>query len=166
MNPEQPTPPAAQPPTQPTPASSGNGLRHRLSSLNWPQKLLLLTTTVLAGLLLSAAIYQTFFEKPPPAPTVTVPATASVLITKDGLSPATITIKEGTQLTWTNNDSFSHQPAADPHPLNNSIEGFDSNTTLLPGDSLSFTFESPGTYTYHDHLNPLNKRYQGTAIVE
>ncbi|MBI2285833.1 hypothetical protein HYU82_03350, partial [Candidatus Saccharibacteria bacterium] len=78
----------------------------------------------------------------------------------------TITITVGTQLTWTNNDTRSHQPAADPHPLNNSIEGFDSSTVLLPGDSLSFTFENPGTYSYHDHLNPLNKRYQGTVVVE
>ena len=158
------------PPTTPQASAAKSGSspswKGRLRALNWPQKLLLLTATVLAALLLSAAIYQAFFEKPPPAPTVTIPATASVSITAGGLSPATITIRVGTQLTWTNNDSASHQPAADPHPLNNSIEGFDSDTTLLPGDSLSFTFEKAGTYTYHDHLNPLNKKYQGTVVVE
>lgn len=161
MNPDNPTPaPTPQPP------STGSGLKARLSSLNGPQRLLLLTATVLAGLLLSAAIYQTYFEKPTPAPSVTAPAQAAVSITKNGWVPSTITIRAGTQLTWTNDDSSSHQPAADPHPIHGSIEGFDSDTTLLPGDSLSFIFETKGKYTYHDHLNPLDPKYQGTVLVE
>lgn len=138
----------------------------RLRALNWPQRLLALVAAVLAVLLISLALYQAFHKQTPLAPAVKAPTTALVSITSSGLSPATITIKAGTQLTWTNNDSKPHQPAADPHPLHNSIAGFDSDTILQSGDSLSFKFETPGTYTYHDHLNPLNKHYQGTIIVK
>ena len=152
------TPPQASPPK--------SSRKARLSSLNWPQRLLALTAAVLALLLLSLAVYQLFHKEPAPALTLSAPAQATVAITKNGLTPATITIKAGTQLTWTNNDQKSHQPAPDPHPTNDSIPGFESDTTLLSGDSLSFTFETSGTYTLHDHLNPLEAKYRLTVVVE
>jgi len=90
--------------------------------------------------------------------------TADVSITANGFVPATIQVKVGTQITWTNDDTAKHQVAADPYPKDDSIPNFDSSVVLEPKDTTSSTFETPGTYTYHDELNPLTLK--GTIIVK
>lgn len=135
--------------------------------LNTPRGLLALA--VVAVLMLGAAAYLAARDDgkdKSPATASPVQPSANVSLTKDGLTPATITIAVGTQVAWTNTDDAPHQVAADPHPRHDSIEGFDSDVTLQKGEVFSFTFETAGTYTYHDHLNPLDKRWQGTVIVE
>jgi plastocyanin len=89
--------------------------------------------------------------------------TAHVSITSAGFSPATLQIKSGTQVTWTNMDSANHQVAADPHPTHTSIKDFDSTVVLSKNDTFSFIFSKAGTYNYHDHLNLQTK---GTIIVQ
>ena len=88
---------------------------------------------------------------------------ATITITNDGMQPDSLLISSGTQVTWTNTDSSAHQIAADPYPKNDSIPGFNSNNLLLSKDSYSFTFVQPGTYHYHDQLNPLT--LMGTVVV-
>lgn len=135
--------------------------------LNTPRGLAALA--VVAVLMLGAAAYLAARDDGKdqgPAAAAPVQPSANVSFTKDGLNPATVTIAAGTQVAWTNGDDAPHQVAADPHPLHNSIEGFDSDVTLQKDEVFSFTFEKAGTYTYHDHLNPLDKRWQGTVIVE
>src|SRR3989344_18593 len=143
----------------------------RWSRLDTAQKILVMVAASFAGLLLTVAIYQVFYEEqtpvtPSPAASKSVPSTADVTITEQGFSPSTISLRPNTQLTWTNNDSEPHQIAANPHPLHNSIEGFDSNIVLQKDETLSFTFVTSGTYTLHDHLDPLNPKFQMTVIVE
>jgi plastocyanin len=60
--------------------------------------------------------------------------------------PADITIPVGTTVTWTNNDGAPHTATADDG-------SFDSGN-LSTGDSFSFTFDTPGTYTYHCNVHP------------
>jgi len=154
MNPEQ-TPPAN------TPTQTSPSWHARLTS-KWG----LVSLVVLAVLLFGAAYLLARQEEPiiqPPASQPS-PQTALVTITSSGFSPATVSVAAGTQVTWTNNDTAPHQVAADPHPLHSSIPNFDSDQLLQPGDSFSFVFETPGTYTYHDQLNPL--KLLGTVVVE
>lgn len=146
--------------------STNSSLTSKLKRLDTPQKLLLLAAALMAILLATLAIYQATKEAPSqPAIPSSIPQ-ASVAITGSGFDPATITIKAGTQLTWTNTDSNPHQVAANPHPLHDSIEGFDSDTTLLTNDSTSYIFETPGSFSLHDHLNPLDAKYQLRVVVE
>lgn len=125
---------------------------------------------LLLGLLLFVIILGVvayLVQRPSPAPPSVAPvlnATADVSISTGGFMSATLQIAVGTQVVWTNNDTQPHQVAADPHPLDNSITGFDSTQILQKGDSYSFTFTKMGTYHYHDHLNPLT--LQGTVIVK
>lgn len=65
----------------------------------------------------------------------------SITIASFTFSPASLTIKAGTKVTWTNNDSVAHTVTADKGT-------FDSGP-LSTGQSFSFTFNSPGTYSYH-----------------
>lgn len=89
---------------------------------------------------------------------------AMVEIKSSGFVPSTIKVKKGTQVTFTNTDSASHRVASDPHPNHSGLPGFDAIEPLLTDESYSFVFEETGTFTYHDHLNPL--QYKGTVIVE
>jgi len=89
---------------------------------------------------------------------------ASVNINNTGFFPAEITINRGTQVTWTNLDSKSHQVAADPYPKNNSIPGFNNLALLQTNDTYSFVFSKAGTYHYHDQLNPFT--LLGTVVVK
>ena len=74
-------------------------------------------------------------------------------------SPSNVTIQTGTTVTWTNNDSQSHELRSTSGPAE-----FRSNS-LAPGQSASFTFASPGTYTYLDHQNDKSPAYRGTIVV-
>ena len=77
----------------------------------------------------------------------------SVIIQNFAFSPSTLTIKTGTTVTWTNEDSAPH-----------SIKSTDFNSdTLQPGDTFPFTFDKPGMYTYQCGIHPSMK---ATIVVE
>ncbi|MCL5962590.1 MAG: plastocyanin/azurin family copper-binding protein [Chloroflexi bacterium] len=99
-----------------------------------------------------------------PAPSAPAPAPVNVAaqivepssdITSWGYGPATITIHVGDRITWTNTGSMPHTVTADDG-------SFDSGT-LNNGGTWSYTFTSPGTYTYHCAPHPWMK---GTVIVQ
>ncbi len=70
-------------------------------------------------------------------------------------SPATITVKVGTKVTWTNQDSVAHTAT--------SVDGTTFDTGLLnQGESGSFTFDKVGTYDYICTPHP---RMQAKVIV-
>lgn len=85
--------------------------------------------------------------------------TVMASITDSGFTPATITIKKGQDVTWTNQGRAAYQIVADQ----NNPQGFKTSEALNPNDSYSFTFEDSGTYSYHD---PANIDRKGTIIVE
>jgi len=69
-------------------------------------------------------------------------ATDKVSITNFSFSPASITVKKGSAVTWTNNDSVTHTVTADSGTGPNSGD-------LAPGKTYSFTYNSTGTFAYH-----------------
>lgn len=94
---------------------------------------------------------------------IVLPA-AQVSITSTGFSPATITIKPGQAVVWTNTDTMSHEVASDPYPVDNELSTFNDRQPLLQNDTYSYIFDLTGTYTYHDTLNPYSLK--GTVIVK
>lgn len=84
-------------------------------------------------------------------------------ITAAGFVPASIQVKVGDTVTWTNSDSALHQVATGPFPSEDGLAGFVAKTPQMKGDSYRYTFEKAGTYAYHDHLNPL--KLNGTVVV-
>lgn len=80
-----------------------------------------------------------------PTPTASAAAeTASVNIQGFAFSPAALTVKKGTQVTWTNLDSVPHTVTSTSAPAGGD---FDSGT-LNNGQSWSKTFEVAGHYEY------------------
>lgn len=82
----------------------------------------------------------------------------SIAISDFSYSPQTITVKKGTTVTWTNNDSVSHDVAPDE----SNSEAFQKSELLAQGETYSFTFNTPGTYAYHCTPHP---QMTGTVIV-
>lgn len=89
-------------------------------------------------------------------------AEKKVSLTKAGYSPASITIKAGTKVTWTNNSGEDATVNSDPHPTHTNYPPLNLGK-FSDGDSLSLTFDKPGTYGYHNHFKPSEK---GTVIVQ
>lgn len=88
---------------------------------------------------------------------------AKVAITAGGtFAPATLTVKKGTKVTWTNEGNRPVWPASAPHPVHTDYPGFDAGTDLRKGDSWSFTFDKVGSWNYHNHLLPSTT---GTIVV-
>ncbi len=90
---------------------------------------------------------------------------SSTTITFDGktFSPANVTVKKGTTVTWTNNSNQSLWVASNPHPTHTGLPGFDELKGMMKGESYSYTFTKTGSFGYHDHLNASSG---GTVTVE
>ena len=75
-------------------------------------------------------------------------STNKVSIANMAFSPADITVKKGTTVTWTNNDSVAHD-----------IEETDgkkgpASGTLQSGQTYSFTYNETGSFNYHCSIHP------------
>ena len=84
------------------------------------------------------------------------PTGSSITITNFAFSPATVTVKKGTAVTWTNQDSVGHTVSE-----TDSQTG-PSSSLLAQGKSFVFTFASTGTFHYHCSVHP---NMTGTIIV-
>lgn len=85
------------------------------------------------------------------APTTTTPTTpatnvTSVMIHNFSFLPQSISVPKGTTITWTNMDSAPHTVTSD----NNAF----ASGTLKTNDTFKFTFNTPGTFTYHCAIHP------------
>lgn len=72
--------------------------------------------------------------------------TAKVKIDNFSFSPATLQIKAGTKVTWTNVDDIPHTVVSDDKVF--------KSKALDTDDKFSFTFDKPGTYPYFCSLHP------------
>lgn len=97
-------------------------------------------------------------EQTQTTPTGSAQATSgqnAVSIQNFTFSPATLTVKVGDKVTWTNQDSVGHSATADDNSFDTGV--------LSRGQSGSVTFSKAGTYTYHCSVHPTMK---GTIIVQ
>ncbi len=119
------------------------------------------------GLVIYGVVYYFVFAKkggstynqPTQYPTQQIPsapvAKNSVQILNFNFSPATLTIKVGDTVTWTNQDSMGHSATADDKSFDTGVFG--------QGKSGTITFSKAGTYTYHCSVHP---SMHGTIIVQ
>jgi len=80
--------------------------------------------------------------KTPSAAATVAPASNAVSITSAGFQPNALSVKVGTTVTWTNNDSAAHTVTSDTAGV------FDSGP-INQGTTFKFTFSQAGTFTYH-----------------
>ena len=101
-------------------------------------------------------------EASPAATSATAVPQETVILTADGFSPATLTVKAGTKVTWTNQSGADATVNSDPHPAHTGYPPFNLDN-FSNGETLSLIFDKPGTYKYHNHLKP---GQAGTIIVQ
>ncbi|MCC6315173.1 MAG: ScyD/ScyE family protein [Thermomicrobiales bacterium] len=90
---------------------------------------------------LVAQLVQMTPPQPTPEPAATPqPAAVQIDILHFAFNPPALTIEAGTTVTWTNHDLMAHTAIA--------TDGAFSSGYLSMGESFSFTFTTPGTYTY------------------
>jgi plastocyanin len=80
---------------------------------------------------------------------------AEVKIDNFSFSPAALTVKAGTQITWTNGDDIPHTVVGDGHTFKSKVLG--------AGEKFTFTAGKPGTYSYSCSIHP---NMTGKVIVE
>ena len=79
---------------------------------------------------------------------------ATVPIRDFKFEPATVKLRRGGRVTWTNRDSTAHTATAK--------DGAFGTGTLKPGQSRTISFRRPGTYAY---VCAFHKFMQGTVVV-
>lgn len=90
------------------------------------------------------------------------PMTATVIYGPDGFSPATVTIKKGDAVTFTNQGGGKMWVASDIHPTHEGYSGTTKNQhcpdtagaafdQCSVGTTYSFTFQKAGAWPYHNH---------------
>jgi amicyanin len=94
-----------------------------------------------------------------PPQTPTGPQTVNVEISNFAFNPASLTIKAGDTVVWTNKDSVKHLLTNANATGTIGI----SSPALSNGDTYSKTFDKAGTYAYMCQIHPSMK---GVIIVE
>ena len=122
--------------------------------------MLLLRLAVVSALLLSATACGDGYSSPPPSPSptpspppapggasssVVIPVGAELLGNR-AFTPPDLNVQAGTTVTWMNTDRDSHTTTSD-------APGWNSGT-IAAGRQFSFTFQTPGTHSYHCSFHP------------
>ncbi len=113
---------------------------------------ILFLAIVLAVLVSGCSQYAA--SSPPEAAAPAASGSSNAVVIKDfAFNPSTLTVKVGTTVKWTNEDSA-------PHTIKS--EAFTSGN-LGKGESFEFKFDSAGTYDYICGIHPSMK---GRIVVE
>src|SRR3989344_737548 len=96
------------------------------------------------------------------APTGAAAEEVTVTLTEDGYSPASVTVKPGTKVTWKNMSGKTATVSSAPHPTHTDYPPLNLGS-FADGESHTLTFDKAGTYGYHNHFDASQK---GTIVVE
>lgn len=90
-------------------------------------------------------------------------ANAVVIMYSDsGFTPASVNAKVGQKVIFKNTSSKAVQVNSDPHPVHTLYPELNIGM-INAGGSMSLTFSTTGTKTYHNHLSPSEK---GSIVVQ
>lgn len=73
-------------------------------------------------------------------------AASDVKIDNFSFTPTTVTVPEGTTITWTNSDDIPHTVVSDDKVFKSKV--------LDTDEKFSYTFTKPGTYPYFCSIHP------------
>jgi len=83
------------------------------------------------------------------------PPAVDVKIDNFSFTPATLTVKAGTQIVWTNGDDIPHTVVSDDQSFKSKV--------LDTDEKFTFTASKPGTYSYFCSIHP---KMTGKVVVE
>jgi len=86
----------------------------------------------------------------------------TVNLTANGFEPATVTIKAGETVVWVNKSGDTATVNSNNHPTHLLYPPLNLGQ-FANGGKLQLTFDKPGSYGYHNHLDPSKK---GIVVVQ
>lgn len=96
----------------------------------------------------------------------TTPATNGpemhVRYTNIGFLPKSLTVEEGTTVTFTNESTGGMWVASDNHPSHSILPDFNQNEVVSAGGTYSYTFTKAGQWGFHNHMRP---EHEGIILV-
>ena len=101
-----------------------------------------------------AALLASNTATPTATPQTCQSGVITVNIQNFAFTPASVTVCAGSQVKWTNDDSFPHTSTGDT--------GVWDSGTINGGGSFTFRFDTPGVYPYHCAIHT---HMQGTITV-
>ena len=118
--------------------------------------------------ILLAACADCSSSSPSPTPTPTPsPGGGTITIANNAVSPRNITIARGSQVTFVNNDSRTHEMFSNPHPEHTDCPEINDVGFLNPGQSRQTgNMNAVRTCGYHDHNQSTVVSLQGTITVQ
>ena len=105
---------------------------------------------VLVGVLLVGVLVVMLYPQKSPPQAVQVVSVTHIFIRSqqgDAYDPSTDQVVRGTVVTWTNQDTVPHSVVIS-YAITNASDLWDSGA-IATGQSVSYTFTSPGRYLYH-----------------
>jgi plastocyanin len=92
---------------------------------------------------------------------------ATITITSGGVSPKNVTVTRGTQVTFVNNDTRTHEIRSDPHPSHSDCPEINQVGSVQPGNNRQTgNLTTARTCGFHDHGDASNSSLQGTIRIE
>lgn len=92
----------------------------------------------------------------------TPPVIKTVTVTQNGFTPKTITINAGEVIIWENKSGKAATVNSDSHPDHTKYRDLNLGE-FDNGSKIQVQIQTPGSYTYHNHLSPTQK---GEIIVK
>lgn len=86
----------------------------------------------------------------------------TVSYSAEGFMPKSITVKQGSAVTWTNKGTAGMWVASALHPTHQLLPGFDQLKSVSGGGTYTYTFTKVGTWKYHNHVAASDT---GTVVV-
>jgi plastocyanin len=121
--------------------------RRKMRTRNW---ILCVAASIMLALSVLPAVENPIAAGPP-----TADAKAEVKIDNFSFAPSTLTVKAGTQITWTNSDDIPHTVVSDDRTFKSKV--------LDTDEKFTFTAAKPGTYSYFCSIHP---KMTGKVVVE
>jgi plastocyanin len=104
---------------------------------------------------------------PSPTPPAGGTSTPTVTIANNAVSPKTITVPRGSQVSFVNNDNQAHDMESDPHPIHTDCPEINQVGFLSPGQSRrTGTLNTVRSCGYHDHNRDMMESLQGTITIQ
>ena len=102
------------------------------------------------------------------SPSPAAPANGpTITIANNAVSPSSIVVARGTQVTFVNTDSRVHEMESDPHPEHTDCPELNQVGFLNPGQSRQTgNLNTVRTCGFHDHGNPDNNGLKGRITIQ
>jgi plastocyanin len=127
----------------------------------------LVVTALVAGVVVGVSLGTTSAQAAHSAAALVTTPRAKVSIVGFSFSPATLTVKKGTKVTWRNNDSASHTVTSTAGAgVGATVTGLFDSGTLSPGSSFSRRFTRRGTFYYECTIHASMPSMHAKVVVK